>query len=324
MSKIAVALGIDIGGTNTKFGFVDREGRVLSNGEIPTNAQEPATMLLARLAVTTEEAFETIKSKCDLKGIGIGAPNANYYRGTVENPPNLKWDGIVNLVELIQSKYHNLPVAITNDANAAAIGEMTFGAAKGMNNFIVITLGTGLGSGIVVNGDILYGHDGFAGEIGHTTVFADGRHCGCGKKGCLEAYVSAGGICRTVFELLAESREESKLRAMSFNDLTSKTLYELAQQGDPIAIQAFERTGHILGIKMADAVAHTSPEAIIFFGGLSSSWDLLYEPTKRSMEEHLFGIFRGKVKLLLSGLKEDNAAVLGASALIWNELRKKK
>jgi glucokinase len=324
MAKTAVTLGIDIGGTNSVFGFVDREGKVLAEASIPTNADEPASMLLARLAVITEEVFEPIKSTCELKGIGIGAPNANYYRGTVENPPNLKWDGIVNIVELIQSKYSLLPVAITNDANAAAIGEMTFGAAKGMKNFIVITLGTGLGSGIVVNGDLLYGHDGFAGEIGHTTVFPDGRYCGCGKRGCLETYVSAGGLCRTVFEILAESREESKLRTLCFSDLTSKKIFDLAQKGDPIAVKAFDRTGYLLGIKMADAVAHTSPEAIIFFGGLASAGDLLFGPTHRSMEDHLFGIFRGKVKLLQSGLKEDNAAVLGASALIWNELKKKK
>lgn len=323
MPTTEVTLGIDIGGTNTALGFVDREGNCLASATIPTNPHEPASMLIARLQVQIEETFNGISMHSIMKGIGIGAPNANYYRGTVEKPPNLNWECVTNITELIQ-KYYDLPVAITNDANAAAIGEMTFGAAKDMKHFILITLGTGLGSGIVVNGELVYGHDGFAGELGHTTVDPNGRICGCGKKGCLEAYVSAGGICRTAFELLAECREESELRNVGFNALTSRLIFELAEKGDPVAIRAFERTGEILGIRMADAVAHTSPEAIIFFGGLSAAGDLLLLPTKKSMEEHLFPVFRGKVKLLLSGLKEDNAAVLGASALIWNELGKKK
>lgn len=322
MSKKGIALGIDIGGTNTSFGFVDRSGQCLSDTSIPTNAHEPAQMLVARLNVVINELYEKQEKTCELKGIGIGAPNANYYRGTVEYPPNLQWDGIVNIVELFQ-KYYEVPVAITNDANAAAIGEMKFGAAAGMKNFVVITLGTGLGSGIVVNGDLLYGADGFAGEIGHTIVDPEGRLCGCGKKGCLEAYVSASGICRTVFELLARRRDDSELRDVTYNTLTSKMIFEAAERGDAIAREAFEYTGRTLGLKLADSVAHLSPEAIILFGGLTSAGDLLFEPTKKYMEENLFPVFRGKVKIIPSALPEGKMAILGAAALLWKELEKR-
>lgn len=321
MAKIEGTLGIDIGGTNTVFGFVSRSGSILAESSMTTNASEPADLYVARLYVKIKEMLDKVGDTIDLKGIGIGAPNANYYKGTVEYPPNLKWDGVTELVKMFQ-QYYTIPVAITNDANAAAIGEMKFGAAKGMKNFIVIALGTGLGSGIVVDGKIVYGHDGFAGELGHVIVDVNGRMCGCGRRGCLETYVSAGGICRTVFELLAERKDESDLRKVSFNQLTSKMISEAALRGDAIALAAFEETGRILGLKLADAVTHTSPEAIILFGGLSAAGELLFNPTQRYMEEYMLNIFKNKVKLLPSGLREGNTAVLGASALMWNELEK--
>lgn len=317
---IDVTLGIDIGGTNTAFGFVDKQGHCIAESSIPTNANEPAVMLFSRLHSKIDSLYSTVSSKYKMIGIGIGAPNANYFKGTVELPPNLNW-GIVNILEIVKKDY-DLPSAITNDANAAAIGEMQFGAAKGMKDFIVITLGTGLGSGIVVNGQLVYGADGFAGEIGHTIYDVNGRACGCGRKGCLEAYVSAGGIKRTVFELLSESTEESEMRQYCFEELTSKMIYEAALRGDKIALQAFDFTGKVLGLKLADAVAHTSPEAIILFGGLALAGDLIFKPVQKYMEEFMLNIFKNKVKLLPSALPGSNAAVLGAAALIWNELEK--
>ncbi len=319
MAKIEVTLGIDIGGTNTALGFVTRSGTIIAESSMGTNATEPADIYVARLHVKIKEILDKFGETWELKGIGIGAPNANYYKGTVEFPPNLKWEGVTELVKMIR-QYYTVPVVITNDANAAAIGEMKFGAAKGMKHFIVITLGTGLGSGIVVDGKMVYGHDGFAGELGHSIVDVNGRICGCGRRGCLETYVSAGGICRTVFELLAERKEESELRNVGFNQLTSKMISDAAQRGDVIALAAFDETGRILGLKLADAVTHTSPEAIILFGGLSAAGELLLTPTERYMEEYMLNIFKNKVKLLPSGLPEGNSAVLGASALMWNEL----
>ena len=319
-NKIDVTLGIDIGGTNTVFGFVDRQGNCVAESSIPTNSYEAAENLFARLSIEIVSLYKQIEDKYNFIGIGIGAPNANYYKGTVEMPPNLSW-GYVNVLEIIQ-KYFDIPSAITNDANAAAIGEMKFGAAKGMKDFIVITLGTGLGSGIVSNGELIYGADGFAGEIGHTIYDPNGRQCGCGRKGCLETYSSASGIRRTVYELLCDSNEESELRKISFTDLTAKTISEAALRGDKIALQAFDFTGKVLGIKLADAVAHTSPEAIILFGGLAASGKLIFEPTQKYMEEYMLNIFKNKVKLIPSALTNGNTAVLGASALIWNEIDK--
>ncbi len=319
-NKVDVTLGIDIGGTNTVFGFVDRQGNCVSESSIPTNSYEAAENLFARLSIEIVSLYKQIEDKYNFIGIGIGAPNANYYKGTVEMPPNLSW-GYVNVLEIIQ-KYFDIQSAITNDANAAAIGEMKFGAAKGMKDFIVITLGTGLGSGIVSNGELIYGADGFAGEIGHTIYDPNGRQCGCGRKGCLETYSSASGIRRTVYELLCDSNEESELRTISFTDLTAKTISEAALRGDKIALQAFDFTGKVLGIKLADAVAHTSPEAIILFGGLAASGKLIFEPTQKYMEEYMLNIFKNKVKLIPSALTNGNTAVLGASALIWNEIDK--
>jgi glucokinase len=320
--RIEVALGVDIGGTNTVFGYVDRKGRCLTSATILTNAHQPAELFFERLHKGAKALLENIHEKYELVGIGIGAPNANYYTGTIECPPNLSWEHVDVLAEM--GKYYHVPVATTNDANAAALGEMLFGSAQGMKDFIVITLGTGLGSGIVANGELIYGADGYAGEIGHTTVDLKGRECGCGRRGCLETYVSATGICRTVQDLICNTNEPSDLRYISFENLTSKMIYDAAQRGDRLALEAFDYTGKILGIKLADSVAHLSPEAIIFFGGLAAAGDLIFKPTKQSMEEHLFGIFKNKVKLLPSGLDGGNTAVLGASALIWNDLKKQE
>jgi glucokinase len=311
--------GIDIGGTNTRIGLVDRGGTCLAEATIPTNAHEDPERLVSRICEVIGRLVNPFMGDNVLRGIGIGAPNANYYHGTVEFPPNLNWPGVTDVVSLFR-RYYPLPAAITNDANAAALGELLFGAGKGLKHFIVITLGTGLGSGLIVNGELVYGHDGFAGELGHTLVEPDGRECGCGRKGCLETYASATGICRTVFQLLCDRRTESELRGVAFNDLDARMIFEAARRGDPIAKEAFEFTGRILGMKLADSVAHTSPSAIILFGGLASSGDLIFEPTKRHMEDNLLKIFKGKVQLLPSGLKEGNAAVLGSAALIWNEL----
>jgi glucokinase len=320
MAAIEIALGVDIGGTNTVFGYVDRNGNCLASTSIPTNAHQQAVLYFDRLQEAAKALLCAIKENTQLVGIGIGAPNANYYKGTIEHPPNLNWEYVD--VKATLKKYYGVPVAITNDANAAALGEMRFGAAQGMKDFIVITLGTGLGSGIVANGELIYGADGFAGEIGHTIVDPDGRQCGCGNRGCLETYASATGLCRTASELICNSTEPSELRSVSYEKLTSRMIFEMAQRGDRLALEAFEYTGQILGTKLADSVAHLSPEAIIFFGGLALAGDLIFKPTKRALEQHLFPNFRNKVKLLPSRLTAGNTAVLGASALIWTDLER--
>lgn len=314
-----VVLGIDIGGTNTKFGIVDREGNILDSKSISTAVHGTIESYLEALSSNIDQVIANSKEEIVLKGIGIGAPNGNYYKGTIEFAPNLNWKGKIKFVELFQ-EYYEIPMAITNDANAAAIGEMTFGAAKGMKDFIVITLGTGLGSGIVVNGKLVYGHDGFAGELGHTLVSVFGRHCGCGRKGCLETYVSATGIKRTIYKLLADHNGKSELIDINFHDLTAEMITKAAKKDDPIALEAFEYTARILGMKLADAVAHTSPEAIFLLGGLTKAEDYIFKPTKRHFEDNLLNIYKGKVKLLPSGLKGSNAAVLGAAALIMGEI----
>jgi glucokinase len=315
-----LVLGIDIGGTKTSFGFVDGEGIIVYATSITTEAHNSAESLMSRLHQRIEEVRLSLPSSHHLCGIGVGAPNANHFRGTIENAVNLNWDETVDFIGLIR-KYYNLPVSITNDANAAAIGEMLFGNARGMKHFMVITLGTGLGSGIVIDGHLLYGASGFAGELGHTVVDPEGRQCGCGKRGCLETYVSATGLTRTALTLLAERCDPSPLREMNHQEMTSERIFDLAMEGDVIALEAFDRTAWILGMKLADAVAHTSPEAIFLTGGLAASGDLLLNPTKRYMNDFLFGVYRGTVKLMLSGIEAGNSAILGAGALIWNELR---
>jgi glucokinase len=318
--KTAAVVGIDIGGTFTKFGIVDKEGNCYFEGSIPTQDEKDdrVEVYVANLSSKIKAVIDSL-GDVEVKGIGIGVPNGNYYKGTIEYAANLKWKGIIPLVELFKQHF-SLPIVLTNDANAAALGEMVYGGAKQMRDFIVITLGTGLGSGIVSNGHLIYGHDGFAGELGHVTVFPEGRACGCGRKGCLETYVSATGIKRTVFELLCQSMTNSPLRSISYNDLTAETISKYAQMGDKIALEAFDTTARILGEKLADAAAYTSPEAIFLFGGLAKSGDLLLIPTKKYFEESLLPVYRNKIKILLSEMKEVNAAVLGAGALIWSEI----
>jgi glucokinase len=319
MAKTAVMLGIDIGGTTTSLGYVRRDGICLAETTIATNSAEPAARLIQRIDQEVRTTLTTQAPDCSPQGLGIGAPNANYHTGVVEKPPNLNWGLATNLAELFRHQFA-LPAVITNDANAAALGELHFGAGRGLRHFIAITLGTGLGSGIVVNGALLYGATGHAGELGHTIVETEGRHCACGKRGCLETYVSAGGLCRTVFSLLAEQTADSVLRAVSFHELTARTVYEAAHAGDEIARTAFAITGRILGMKLADAVAITSPEAFIVSGGLAAAGELLLEPTRNSLEEHLLDLFRGTVRLLPSGLPTGSGAVIGAAALAWSEL----
>ncbi len=320
--KKRVVLGVDIGGTNTKLGYVDSGGNCLVKTSMPTEASRPADSFFRRLCENALDLFHDMTEEYRLAGIGIGAPNANYYKATIENPPNLAWELVDVRTEL--GRYFNIPTAVTNDANAAALGEMLFGAAQGMKDFIVITLGTGLGSGIVANGELIYGADGFAGEIGHTTVDPDGRDCACGKRGCLEAYCSATGLCRTVQELICDTTEPSSLRSISDEKLTGKVVYEHAKRGDRLARRAFESCGRILGLKLADSVAHLSPEAIFLLGGMADAGELIFDPTRRSLEEHLFPIFRNKVKLLPSKLTNCDIAILGAGALIWNFLGKNR
>jgi glucokinase len=316
-------IGIDIGGTFTKYGIIDRDGNCIEEDFMSTDVYKEFDAYLENLHSVIENTISSINEEIRVMAVGIGAPNGNYYRGTIEHPPNLNWKGIIPVVNSLKTYFKDIPIVLTNDANAAAIGEMIYGGAKGMKDFIVITLGTGLGSGIVVNGNVVYGHDGFAGELGHVSVKLKGRECGCGKKGCLETYVSANGIKRTVFELLATRNIDSELRKISYNDLTSKMIYEAARKGDQIAQEAFEYTGKILGSKLADAVGHTSPEAIFLLGGLAKAKEFIITPTKKYMEENLLPIYRNKVRILPSSLQDINAGILGAGALAWNELDKK-
>jgi glucokinase len=317
--KAKYAVGIDIGGTTTKFGIVDKEGHILIQDRIPTNVHENVEDFIDELygklmpMITANGGIE------NFVGIGMGAPNANFYSGTIEFAPNLKWKGIIPIADLMTKKF-GLTTKLTNDANAAAVGEMTYGCAKGMKHFITITLGTGVGSGIVVDGKILLGHDGFAGELGHTVIRHGGRlHKSTGIRGSLEAYASATGVRETAIEFLTEHPEEhSLLRDYSINDLTSQTVYECAMQGDNIANHIFEFTGEILGESLANFIMFSSPEAIVLFGGLTKAGNLLLNPTRKSMEANLLPIFQNKVKLIFSELKEADAAILGASALVWH------
>ena len=317
MSKPFV-VGIDIGGTNTVFGIVDARGTVIATGSIKTRKHSNINDYIEELHGELSKLIVASDAEDKIAGIGIGAPNANYFTGEIADGVNLPWPTPIPLADLVSSKF-GIPVAITNDANAAAIGEMTYGVARGIKDFIIITLGTGVGSGIVVNGQMVYGHDGFAGELGHVIMKRNnGRMCGCGRTGCLETYASATGVARTAREFL-ESRagEPSILRALDIDSITSKDVYDAAIAGDKMAKDIFEFTGNILGEALADFISFSSPEAIVLFGGLAKSGDLLMKPLKESMEKNTMPVFKGKVKLLLSELKESDAAVLGASALGW-------
>jgi glucokinase len=312
------AIGIDIGGTNTKFGLVNHRGDISYHGAILTHKHEKIEDFIDDLYQALEPAINDSGGLEYIRGIGIGAPNGNIYKGTIEYAPNLRWKGIIPLAELIGKRF-GLPARLTNDANAAAVGEMTYGSAKGMKDFIMITLGTGVGSGIVANGQLIYGHDGFAGELGHTITIPDGRlHPGTGHKGSLEAYASATGVARTALEFLEERpKEESLMRNYAKEEIDSRVVYDCAMLGDPMAREVYQFTGKILGLAFANFVMFSSPEAIILFGGMSKAGDLILKPTREHMEKNLLPIFQNKVKIIFSELKEADAAILGASALVW-------
>lgn len=312
------AIGIDIGGTNTKFGLVNHRGDISYHGAILTHKHEKIDDFIEDLYQALEPAINDSGGLEYIRGIGIGAPNGNIYKGTIEYAPNLRWKGIIPLAELIGKRF-GLPARLTNDANAAAVGEMTYGSAKGMKDFIMITLGTGVGSGIVANGQLIYGHDGFAGELGHTITIPDGRlHPGTGHKGSLEAYASATGVARTALEFLEERpKEESLMRNYAKEEIDSRVVYDCAMQGDPMALEVYQFTGKILGLAFANFVMFSSPEAIILFGGMAKAGDLILKPTREHMEKNLLPIFQNKVKIIFSELKEADAAILGASALVW-------
>ena len=313
-----LVIGIDIGGQTTKCGIVDARGTVLAQTVIRSDNYNVVEPYIAELAEALNRIIAEAKAEGRIRGIGVGAPNGNYYTGTIENAVNLVWGGAntIPFAKLLSEQMNGIPVSLTNDANAAAVGEMTYGAARGMKNFIMITLGTGVGSGIVINGEVVYGHDGFAGELGHTcAVRHNGRACNCGKTGCLETYASATGVARTAREWLEMSDEPSVLR--SLDKISSKDVYEAAKEGDKLALKIFEFTGRILGEKFADFIEFSAPEAIVLFGGLARAKEFLVEPIQKAMDENVLPLWRGKVKLVFSQLKESDAAILGASALAW-------
>ena len=313
-----LVIGIDIGGQTTKCGVVDARGSVLAQTVIRTDNHDTVEPYIEELSAALRRIIAEAGGEGLIRGIGVGAPNGNYYTGNIENAVNLIWGGVnvIPFASLLSAAMGGIPVSLTNDANAAAVGEMTYGAARGMKNFIMITLGTGVGSGIVINGEVVYGHDGFAGELGHTcAVRHNGRPCNCGKTGCLEAYASAIGVARTAREWLDMSDEPSELR--SLDKITSKDVYEAAKDGDKLAIKIFEYTGRVLGEKFADFIEFSAPEAIVLFGGLARAKEFLREPIQKAMDENVLPLWRGKVKLVFSQLKESDAAILGASALAW-------
>lgn len=313
-------VGVDVGGQTSKIGVVDARGEVLAQTVIrsDTYGKDADAYLEALASAIKDLVTDAQLTAADIRGIGVGAPNANYYTGQIVSAPNIAWasDGPLDFAKKLSKNLKGLPVTMTNDANAAAMGEMTYGAAKGMTDFIMITLGTGVGSGIVIDGKVLYGHDGFAGELGHVNIFPhNGRVCGCGKTGCLETYCSAIGVARTAKEWLEASDEPSLLRDVE--NITSKDVYDAARKEDALALRVFDYTGTLLGRSFANFVSFSAPEAIVLFGGLARSKEFLYEPMMKAMNENLLKIWRGKVKIVFSQLKESDAAILGASALAW-------
>lgn len=313
-----LVIGIDIGGTGIQYGICDIAGNILRRGNLRTKDYPEASDFVEEIHRLLEPELSRLGKDYFFKGVGIGAPNGNYYSGSISYAPNLSWEGDIPLAGMISEKF-SLPALLTNDANAAAIGEMKFGAAKGMRDFIVITLGTGVGSGIVVNGQLVLGYDGFAGELGHVTVVPGGRlHPGTGMRGALECYASASGMVATAREILASSSKPSLLRSLDESKMESKDIFEAASQGDTLSIEIFNYTGKILGEALANFVMFSSPEAVILFGGLTKAGDLILHPTRENMEKNLLPIFRNKVKLLISPLNESDAAILGAAALIWD------
>lgn len=307
-----IAVGIDIGGTNTVFGLVNEKGICLVQNSIKTTDFPLVVDFVTEVSKQVKLLVDSIEA-VEVIGMGIGAPNGNYYTGTIDFAPNLKWEGVVHLVELFKAHF-DFPVTLTNDANAAAIGERIYGAAQGVDDFVMVTLGTGLGSGFIVNGDLVYGHDGFAGELGHTIVEKNGRSCGCGRKGCLETYASASGIVRTAKEFLVNSTDSI---LSDLNEITSRSIADAALEGDQLALDIFDFTAEKLGFSLANTVAISSPKLIVLFGGLAQSGDLIIKPTKKYMEEYLLNIYQNKVTIVPSKLKASDAAILGASALVW-------
>lgn len=314
--KKLYTVGIDIGGTNTVFGIVDEQGHILSHDGIKTKDYPDINVYADTVAGHLRSLIEAAGGIELINGIGVGAPNANYYTGQIEQAPNLPWKGTVPLARMLRERL-TLPVTLTNDANAAALGEMTYGVARGMKDFIMITLGTGVGSGIVINGRLVYGHDGFAGELGHVIVRRGGRLCGCGRRGCLETYCSATGIVRTVHEMLSSTDTPSLLRDIPLDKVTSKDIYDAAEQGDKLALEIFRFTGTVLGEAFADFIAFSSPEAIVLFGGLAKAGEYIMAPIREAMDANVMSIYKGKTRLLTSALKDSDAAVLGASAQAW-------
>ena len=316
--KEKYAIGIDVGGTNTKFGVVNRKGEILIQDRIKTNEKENVEGFIDVLAEKLQPMIDQFGGPEAFVGIGMGAPNANYYQGTIEYAANLKWKGIIPMAEILEEKF-KIPAKLTNDANAAAVGEMQYGVAKGMKNFITITLGTGVGSGIIIDGKIVLGHNGFAGELGHVIVRNGGRpHKGTGLNGSLEAYASATGVRDTAIEFLqANPDAQSLLSSFSIDELTSETVFKCAEQGDKLANEIFEFTGQVLGEALATFVLFSAPEAIVLFGGLTKAGDLIMKPTRQAMEDNLLQVFKNQVKIIFSDLKEADAAILGASALVW-------
>ena len=314
-------IGLDLGGTNAVFGIIDARGEIKATTAIKTQQYDTAEAFIEASVNVLQPIIEQVGGIETIKAMGIGAPNGNYYNGTIEIAPNIKWahECVVPLAKMFSEQLNNIPVAITNDANAAAIGEMVYGVARGMKNFIVLTLGTGVGSGVVVNGQLVYGCDGFAGELGHVTMVRgeEGRMCGCGRTGCLEAYCSATGVARTAKELLSKTDRPSLLRDINIDDITSLDVSIAASKGDELAKEIYEFTGHMLGEACADFATFCSPEAFIFFGGMTKAGDLIMEPIKKAYEAHVMPIYRGKAQFLVSGLDGASAAVLGASAIGW-------
>ena len=318
MLKQKITVGVDIGGTNTVLGFINENGKCIYNSSIPTNPDEGVNKFIKRLTSKIKTGNKKYSPRYTLAGIGIAAPMANYSLGTIETPSNINW-GKVNFVAKMKKNFR-VPIAIMNDANAAALGEYEYGLGKGMKNFIVITLGTGLGSGIIINGNLLYSEGGLAGEFGHTIVQPKGRQCNCGRSGCLETYASSNGIRRTVFDLMAIYNDQSELRNIPFSKVTGKLINDMAIEGDSIAVRAFQYTGEILGKALANLAISFVPEAIILFGGLADSGELLLEPTRKHFEKNLLKIYKRKVKILRSSMDNGMSAVLGASSLISKEI----
>lgn len=316
-----VVLGIDIGGTNTELGIVNQGGDILDREHLATLTNCDILDFIAALANKMKSLIQRQPSYLKVVAVGIGAPNSNYYKGTIENAVNLGWGDNVPFLKLLKKHFPDYTFVLTNDANAAAVGEMIFGGARMMKDFIMLTLGTGVGSGIVINGNIVIGHDGFAGELGHTTILEGGRECGCGNQGCLETYCSASGIVKTVAELIAASRAESSLRNIAPSQLTSKDIYDAAENGDEIALEAFDITGELLGKAMANMVAFSSPEAFFLFGGLAQAGPYIFEPTRKYLKLYQRSMYKREVKVLPSQLQGASIAILGAAAVAYHELK---